>query len=384
MKLQRFVNKSVFFNNETKSNKSESQKLDSSQIWLDERLRWNASEYGGLKALSGDKSEFSMYHDLWYPCLHLADLYKTFCENGSKSFFRPGASKQQDLFLNYDVELFITNAGTVKASIKVLVTTPCYFGFGDYPNDYQNCSFTLMSPYYADEWEWGLWHCWYWTFRMRFSSWGGAELANYLMWENEITDVQDFELIDLESQNYFMYLGMKIIDDFTKWVGPTNRIRKHFFPGIVPVFAVLISATTWCSKERTNLCLLKFPFHWSHVPCEKNCIWIHRYTTKRFSFIGMSGIVPDHYGLAALIFSVGFQLMNAINLAKVLPDDFNGMPTAGMNLTKRTVNCCFRNPCNVLHVWNYYSHPLENFRNLHPFLQEIEKLPRRDNRWARS
>uniref|UniRef100_A0A1I7TF31 Neur_chan_LBD domain-containing protein n=1 Tax=Caenorhabditis tropicalis TaxID=1561998 RepID=A0A1I7TF31_9PELO len=153
--------------------------------WMDERMMWNATQYTGIRRLSFNRFEYGL---LWVPVINLADI--------------PSHGKPQDVFGNHDLDITINDNGIVRATIKALVTVPCYFTFGDWPNDYQNCSLTLMTPYFADE--------------FRFAKWGAAESARFL--QERATDVEDFELIGVESTSYFLYLGMDVVYDFKELV----------------------------------------------------------------------------------------------------------------------------------------------------------------------
>uniref|UniRef100_A0A8R1HN98 Neur_chan_LBD domain-containing protein n=1 Tax=Caenorhabditis japonica TaxID=281687 RepID=A0A8R1HN98_CAEJA len=104
-------------------------------IWTDSRLQWNRTEYGGIKAFAKNHYE-NMAWNIWSPTIFITEL--------------PGVNTQTDLFLNHDVDFLVHYTGSVTATIKVLINTPCLLSFGDYPNDYQNCSLTLMTPYTAN------------------------------------------------------------------------------------------------------------------------------------------------------------------------------------------------------------------------------------------
>ncbi|EGT49985.1 hypothetical protein CAEBREN_28700 [Caenorhabditis brenneri] len=200
--------------------------------WMDERLSWNSSLYNGIRTLTTNRYEFHP-NGIWLPTINLADM--------------PGSLKQQDIFLNPEVDVLIQNSGTVKATIKSLVTTPCYFSFGDYPHDYQNCSFTLMTPYYADV--------------FRFAKWGGVDFARNLM-ENRVTDAEDFQLIGVESNGYFMMMGSELI----------KEIKPALFS---------------------------------------------------------ASVLPNKYGLIALILTAMTQFLFAVTMVTILPDNYNGTPIIG-------------------------------------------------------
>ncbi|EFP10182.1 hypothetical protein CRE_21030 [Caenorhabditis remanei] len=243
---------------------------------MDDRLAWNSSNYSGVQTITGHKFDFYL-HDLWLPTLHLADM--------------PGSAKQQDLFKNHDVDIVIHKSGTVRASIKALITTPCYFGFGDYPNDYQNCTFTLMSPYFADAFQ--------------FSDWGGFAYSKYLL-EDRISDVQDFMLINVDSHRYFMYLGMDVVENigtlppgycrgFYRYVLTLKRMNKLVFSQLTAPMIVIIVLMT------------------------------------------IAGFLPNRYGLPVLLATLGIELMFTISMTDVLPDNFNGMPNIGNKLKKTSL-----------------------------------------------
>ncbi|EFO89159.1 hypothetical protein CRE_17493 [Caenorhabditis remanei] len=265
--------------------------------WMDDRLAWNSSNYSGVQTITGHKFDFYL-HDLWLPTLHLADM--------------PGSAKQQDLFKNHDVDIVIHKSGTVRASIKALITTPCYFGFGDYPNDYQNCTFTLMSPYFADAFQ--------------FSDWGGFAYSKYLL-EDRISDVQDFMLINVDSHRYFMYLGMDVVENigtlppgycrgFYRYVLTLKRMNKLVFSQLTAPMIVIIVLMT------------------------------------------IAGFLPNRYGLPVLLATLGIELMFTISMTDVLPDNFNGMPNIGILAILLVIETM------VLTAWKVFSIYTRNNRRL--------------------
>ncbi|CAI2357665.1 unnamed protein product [Caenorhabditis sp. 36 PRJEB53466] len=234
--------------------------------WMDDRLQWEPEKYGGIRALSLLDVEDSV-GDIWTPIIHMTDL--------------PEGRKQSDLFMSRDFNGIITYTGTVKAAMKTIVTTPCYFGFGEYPNDYQNCSFTLLAPYFGNEFQ--------------FANWGGAELTRFLTSEEKVADVGDFRLIDLDSQGYFMFLGIKVVEDITKY--NIHHCRSYFRYNLM--------------LKREN----KLVFAQLSVPMIVACV-----------IVAMSAIIPNKYGLIILMFSVLYQTFNALTMSEIMPDDYNGMP----------------------------------------------------------
>ncbi|KAF1756155.1 hypothetical protein GCK72_012608 [Caenorhabditis remanei] len=271
--------------------------------WMDDRLAWNSSNYSGVQTITGHKFDFYL-HDLWLPTLHLADM--------------PGSAKQQDLFKNHDVDIVIHKSGTVRASIKALITTPCYFGFGDYPNDYQNCTFTLMSPYFADAFQ--------------FSDWGGFAYSKYLL-EDRISDVQDFMLINVDSHRYFMYLGMDVVENigtlppgycrgFYRYVLTLKRMNKLVFSQLTAPMIVIIVLMT------------------------------------------IAGFLPNRYGLPVLLATLGIELMFTISMTDVLPDNFNGMPNIGILAILLVIETM------VLTAWKVFSIYTRNNRRLRVVKEE--------------
>ncbi|CAL2028185.1 unnamed protein product [Caenorhabditis brenneri] len=236
--------------------------------WMDERLSWNSSLYNGIRTLTTNRYEFHP-NGIWLPTINLADM--------------PGSLKQQDIFLNPEVDVLIQNSGTVKATIKSLVTTPCYFSFGDYPHDYQNCSFTLMTPYYADV--------------FRFAKWGGVDFARNLM-ENRVTDAEDFQLIGVESNGYFMMMGSELIKEIKPWHAPFSRAFFRYN----------------LMMKRVN----KLVFAQLNIPTI--CIILALFSAS---------VLPNKYGLIALILTAMTQFLFAVTMVTILPDNYNGTPIIG-------------------------------------------------------
>lgn len=235
--------------------------------WMDERLHWDPALFSGVKSINNERVAFGA--NLWIPEIQVADM--------------PNAGKSPYLFVNPDVEMSIEHTGTVKAYIKTLLTTPCYFGFGDYPNDYQNCSFTLFTPYYADEFQ--------------FNDWSAMNAGKYAN-QDVVPDTDDFMLIGVDSRSYAMYMGFDIVK-LNKRNAPHSR---NFIR-----YTVML--------KRMNKLV--------HVHLSAPMVVIS-------VLVGMSGILPDQQAVVALLSAVGFLMMFAMQISDVLPDDFNGMPMTGM------------------------------------------------------
>lgn len=125
-------------------------------------------------------------------------------------------------------------------------------------------------------------------FRFRFAQWGGAEFTRYLM-SSRVTDVLDFQLINIDTRNYYMFLGSEVVDDFSKWaptywalsmyinstcLGSSRDIADHFID------------TIWYWKGSTNLWVysLLHRFRWLRCEFSKNFIWIWRNFTVSSRF----------------------------------------------------------------------------------------------------
>lgn len=96
------------------------------------------------------KFQFSTLKRAYVPtCLSAGQAYLTYLTK--IQFSRPNSRRPSDVFKPFDMDIYISSSGMVRTSARMMLTIPCRTGFGSYPNDYKNCTFTLMSPYYADQ-----------------------------------------------------------------------------------------------------------------------------------------------------------------------------------------------------------------------------------------
>ncbi|PIC37523.1 hypothetical protein B9Z55_016119 [Caenorhabditis nigoni] len=236
--------------------------------WMDERFRWDPKDYHSVKSVNGDKPSWSS--NFWVPNIQIADM--------------PSSQKSPGLFQNAGVEITVESSGTVKAFVRTSMTIPCYFNFGDFPRDFQNCSFTLFSPYYADEFQ--------------FNDWSTINSGKYGT-PDQVPDTGDFELIGMEARNYYLFLGTQIVENFK---GYSPRYCRGFL------------RYTLMLKRMNKLIPTLI-----HAPMDAISV-----------FVGLTGILPDQEALMTLISCIGFLMLFAMQAAEVLPDNFNGMPTIGI------------------------------------------------------
>jgi hypothetical protein len=98
-----------------------------SMSWLDENLKWNASEYGGITTIR-EKSD-----EIWTPDIN---LYNSVISSG----------------IGYceTVECMISNTSKVACILPCTHTAICYGDFKNWPFDRQNCSFAFGKNLIVD------------------------------------------------------------------------------------------------------------------------------------------------------------------------------------------------------------------------------------------
>ncbi|CCD68443.1 Acetylcholine receptor-like protein cup-4 [Caenorhabditis elegans] len=256
--------------------------------WMDERLMWNPSNYSGIRTFSTTRHEM-WRKKFWTPTLMMTDV--------------PNSRRPSDVFKPFDMDIYISSSGMVRTSARMMLTIPCRTGFGSYPNDYKNCTFTLMSPYYADQ--------------FRFAQWGGAEFTRYLM-SSRVTDVLDFQLINIDTRNYYMFLGSEVVDDFSKF--KPRHCRSFYRYNLV--------------LKRVN----KFVSVQLIAPISVIAV-----------FLAISGFLPHFYGLVCAGSALVYETIFTYDVEQVLPKDYSGMPMIAILL------CFLFAETIVLLAWKVFS-----------------------------
>ncbi|CAD6197348.1 unnamed protein product [Caenorhabditis auriculariae] len=246
-------------------------------MWLDDRLEWNMSEYGQISELS--KSRFGSFGSrqlkIWVPNVHVTDL-----------------SSKTEAYLAFEkAELLITNSGMVRATVNLNIKTTCSFDVADYPDDTQNCTFSIYSPLAADVFQ--------------FTRFGGVVIPRAA----PAVDVADFVVDRIDSSSMYLAGGYVVVKNVEKW-------RKLAFLR---------------SINRYNIVFKRKNVYYRHMAMQMFCI---------SAAVNVIAILPTMKAVVLLLMCLMAQVLHAIYLFGQLPPAYVSLPRivqVGMFLMLETV-----------------------------------------------
>ncbi|KAK6054325.1 hypothetical protein COOONC_08169 [Cooperia oncophora] len=242
--------------------------------WKDKRLAWNVSEYGNVREIIRRKSQ--LVGRIWLPKLYLTEI-----------FFRTA-----NILTSETTELTIIHTGLVKCEVKILVKTSCYFEYDNYPNDNQNCSFTMYSPFTID--------------KMKFTEYGGAEKSAFYRSKSGTNpskvDVGDFVLERIDSKNVYLLAGSKLVENIDRY--PPKMVRSVYWYNLVFRRHNIYYVTRMAMPLFTISCL-------TYAFC----------------------LLHSHHGLIWLLLCLAVEIINGAILLENLPPDYTKMPPIGLIAT---------------------------------------------------
>nr|XP_054924740.1 neuronal acetylcholine receptor subunit alpha-10-like [Dermacentor andersoni] len=96
------------------------------QVWTDDALSWNSSEYGGLTSLDIPTGE------IWTPDLSVLN------------------ANPEDFHIEYN-EVYLQNSGQIFQSPYARIKVPCPMDLADFPRDAHTCKIRFSSLVYSDD-----------------------------------------------------------------------------------------------------------------------------------------------------------------------------------------------------------------------------------------
>ncbi|CAB3401050.1 unnamed protein product [Caenorhabditis bovis] len=236
--------------------------------WKDDRLVWNPADYNGIEKIGRDKSIYNLYR-LWIPEMFISDL-----SSASSNIFE---------YLNHAM-IQIVNDGMVRISIDIRVRATCAFDFGEYPHDFQNCSFSLYTPYDAN------------TFR--FSEFGVADHFRYESNDEAIPDVNDYKLSDIESEGFYIFFGNLLVKKMKDY---NPRYLKPIFR-----YNLIFERDSKFYKPKMAYPILSAAL----IVC-------------------ISGLFRGLTGIVWLLLSSAYLIFNLIDILESLPPNYSSIPLIG-------------------------------------------------------
>ncbi|KAK5964491.1 Neurotransmitter-gated ion-channel ligand binding domain protein, partial [Trichostrongylus colubriformis] len=259
-------------------------------MWKDKRLAWNVSEYGNIREINRRRSQ--LVGRIWLPKLYLTEI-----------FFRTA-----NILGSEGTELTIIHTGLVRCKVKILVKTSCYFEYDEYPNDHQNCSFTMYTPFTID--------------KMKFTEYGGADKSAFYRSRAgkapSKVDIGDFILERIDSRSLNLLAGSKIVGNVEKY--PAKMVRSVYWYNLVFRRHNIYYVTRMAVPLFTISCL-------TYAFC----------------------LLRSHHGLIWLLLSLAVQIMNGAILMENLPPDYTKMPAIGLTATL----VLFETICLI--IWRFFT-----------------------------
>ncbi|CAI5453980.1 unnamed protein product [Caenorhabditis angaria] len=277
--------------------------------WIDPRLKWDPENYDKIKVITHPISYFYQNrYNFTYPKINVNHIHY-----------------DKDL-MGYYNEIGIKYDGTVTMTTFMHIKTTCFFTFGLYPNDYQNCSFQLYTEKYGN--------------KLRFSSAGVIKFGNQRY--EETPHMNDFKLERAEGRGGYLFNG--------KWMQKVDESQERF---AIPIFNY-----NFVFKRVKNLYFVEMALP---MICQT-------------VFLGISGIAKGFHGLFWLMICLVYEIYSMTELFESLPPDYNSMPligTLGIFLLIETVALMFWRTFTInIRSWDYKNLEVcEDGTVLNPFME---------------